>query len=689
MLLTTCIELKHIKAYKNEPFSFGKSSRRYLPYSNVDIFLKICKILGLTGIDLFSPSDVVEKKNTRKVCMCIRLLSKKARSKHLSVPDFDVVSYTVAMPTDMVRCIRRSLEQSRHMFLSTASQNLKCVLTMNSRERNPFAGSNGNHGLFPEESDDIVVQSGASLTYSPSDASSQKNYYSVDSPQVSAVVEKCFPGEQFSSLVVANQDQNEYTHKFESPCLNDPAGSICSQLGENDYHLDVLSSTSCVDSPIRLDVRASHIKKTRSRHSYEISLLDFRYGDLDMQTSAGEEDSTGDSTQGKKKVLPLSISTMVCHEMDTSDPIQFDGDDSIFNGYTSPSSHGSNSTPRAIENGFRNKLADVNDEEFFSNPFKMSLPVESQNIEFNYQDDADHDFKAFSLAELQNGEVDNKFRNKIKNETVMLCSSPNAEKPVIDIQFIDEGFNTKLFQPCLDSPSCITDNSYCDFVYDNGVCKSPDPNDEGKLSRLGSYHLKNIHCNQCVDLLAQSYSPLDFRLWDQKGKCVVCTISDGKDGNGGNKTSPHSVLQVGLQGKIADCSPDEAGGDAILHEDIVNYNKEKSHSSGEDEDERHGEDHKQHELVEAVEIPKTTDDYSVQAARHKSLRRLLVKSVVSGSAVLGVVFVLLHLRKSGSEKWHESNTQPIKKNKETGKKLSPQNEQKNGIYPAKKLAFGF
>lgn len=41
MLLTTCIELKHIKAYKNEPFSFGKSSRRYLPYSNVDIFLKV------------------------------------------------------------------------------------------------------------------------------------------------------------------------------------------------------------------------------------------------------------------------------------------------------------------------------------------------------------------------------------------------------------------------------------------------------------------------------------------------------------------------------------------------------------------------------------------------------------------------------------------------------------------------
>lgn len=48
-------------------------------------FFQICQIMGLTGIDLFSPSDVVERRDTRRVCMCIRSLSIKARSKNLDV----------------------------------------------------------------------------------------------------------------------------------------------------------------------------------------------------------------------------------------------------------------------------------------------------------------------------------------------------------------------------------------------------------------------------------------------------------------------------------------------------------------------------------------------------------------------------------------------------------------------------
>ena len=109
---------------------------------------QICQILGLAGIDLFTPSDVVEKRNVRKVCMCIRSLSKKAGTMHLNVsarfecnlfkqsfqitygcpiqaviskqafllawcqvPDFDIVTRTIAMPNYIVGGIRRSLEQ--------------------------------------------------------------------------------------------------------------------------------------------------------------------------------------------------------------------------------------------------------------------------------------------------------------------------------------------------------------------------------------------------------------------------------------------------------------------------------------------------------------------------------------------------------------------------------------------------
>lgn len=85
MLLVRFMELRHVTAHKRIPIGSRKSSGRYMPYSNVDSFLKVCKVFGLNGIDLFSPSDVVEKKDTRKVCICIRSLSKKARSKQLNV----------------------------------------------------------------------------------------------------------------------------------------------------------------------------------------------------------------------------------------------------------------------------------------------------------------------------------------------------------------------------------------------------------------------------------------------------------------------------------------------------------------------------------------------------------------------------------------------------------------------------
>jgi len=110
--------------------------------------IQICKILGLTGVDLFSPSDVVEKRNTRKVCMCIRSFSKKSRSMNINVrkflhvpynlnllllfliskqrsfadektwsqvPDFDIVTCMVTMPKDLVGCMRRSLELSHNI----------------------------------------------------------------------------------------------------------------------------------------------------------------------------------------------------------------------------------------------------------------------------------------------------------------------------------------------------------------------------------------------------------------------------------------------------------------------------------------------------------------------------------------------------------------------------------------------
>ncbi|KAG6496463.1 hypothetical protein ZIOFF_044330 [Zingiber officinale] len=99
-LLKNHAELRNSKLFIYEHTSFARRNSRYMPYPKVDSFLKrqphvdlwelfelafeICQILGLTGIDLFSPSDVVEKRDIRRVSMCVRSFSKKARLKGLS-----------------------------------------------------------------------------------------------------------------------------------------------------------------------------------------------------------------------------------------------------------------------------------------------------------------------------------------------------------------------------------------------------------------------------------------------------------------------------------------------------------------------------------------------------------------------------------------------------------------------------
>eukprot|EP00250_Pteridium_aquilinum_P024593 c29307_g1_i1 orf=213-1526(+) len=85
-----------------EASSNGKLSGRYLPYSNIDAFLKVCQKLGLTGVDLFSPPDVVEEKDIRRVCLCIRALSQKARARNVKVPNFDYVTHNEVIPTGIV-----------------------------------------------------------------------------------------------------------------------------------------------------------------------------------------------------------------------------------------------------------------------------------------------------------------------------------------------------------------------------------------------------------------------------------------------------------------------------------------------------------------------------------------------------------------------------------------------------------
>ncbi|KAF8681923.1 hypothetical protein HU200_045374 [Digitaria exilis] len=146
-------QLKQSKVYIYERLSFGRSNGKYMPYSKVDSFLKMCQILGLAGIDLFTPSDVVEKRNVRKVCICIRSVSKKSHVMCLNVPDFDIVTYTISMPNYIVGGILRSLEQPQYSSSGSSGYSPRDG-SKALQQQMVFGGQNDEHGDAHYDSDE-------------------------------------------------------------------------------------------------------------------------------------------------------------------------------------------------------------------------------------------------------------------------------------------------------------------------------------------------------------------------------------------------------------------------------------------------------------------------------------------------------------------------------------------------------
>ncbi|KAJ9536849.1 LOW QUALITY PROTEIN: hypothetical protein OSB04_029582 [Centaurea solstitialis] len=151
MLLVKYMELNNFKDHMVIPVDTRKISGRYRPYSNVDSFLKasflfifrinyivinptftlcklfivpsavqlhVCKVMGLSGVDLFSHLMSWRRETLGKYAYVYDLYRRKRgpifgnSGYSRVVPDFDNVTKTIAMPTDVVRCIRRSLELS-------------------------------------------------------------------------------------------------------------------------------------------------------------------------------------------------------------------------------------------------------------------------------------------------------------------------------------------------------------------------------------------------------------------------------------------------------------------------------------------------------------------------------------------------------------------------------------------------
>ncbi|XP_021849708.1 uncharacterized protein [Spinacia oleracea] len=260
-LPTLSADESHIKAHERKTLASNKSTRRYMPYYNVDSFLRMCKNLGIDGIDLFTPSDVVERRNTRKVCMCLRSLSKKSRLRDLNVPDFDSVTCTLAMPTDMVECIRKSLEKSHSsssLSVEQEAEKVSRVRVWRRMSNSASAVSNGYSDSCDEAESKFVVAE----SYGSSD-----DAYDAESPDISgSQVVREYNSELQLSTRSDFENEDDDLCEYLSPSNAESVGSPCSQY-YSDEDLSVPSSNG-LGSRISGKVPELNIE---TNHEYQIS----------------------------------------------------------------------------------------------------------------------------------------------------------------------------------------------------------------------------------------------------------------------------------------------------------------------------------------------------------------------------------------------------------------------------------
>ncbi|XP_052190898.1 uncharacterized protein LOC127800362 isoform X2 [Diospyros lotus] len=750
LLLEKCKELRDMKGHRYNPISSRKSSGRYRPYSNVDSFLKICKILGLNGIDLFSPSDVVEKRDTRKVCMCIRSLSKKARSKQLKVPDFDIVTYTVAMPTNMVECLRKSLELSKSSFSSSSSYSLQRGLKMKSKKKNPAAANDRNFECFSEVSTD------AESNYIRAPSCSSSTNYSCNpvllkdsfenSPVEHSVVKKYMSAPCAPQRDVQLQEKDECEQAHCNPtCLSEPARSLCGQFVESEDQLDSMSSLS-VDSQMILSSTDSYVNggERFSQRTGGMYLSD-------ADSGVGNDDSVVGYSQDnrmKERLFmshQLSCPDLVAFGTEESIPILFDEEDSVLNMLLHSDSRGSGSTGRTRQNGHgRNFSDDFEDVEVSSVTSMSSVLGRVLNLDFDDQFDLDDSKTAkVNLIDLLNCEADNGVdRSSTSHHEILdMVEYENSEQSLIsDIE--RSHFETTLqhfglsANPSLSCP-CGRQLSKADYEeYSSSF------NNETGVSQINSREALSLRHTKCIVSGVNGGAPdeLDQVIGAPWTDCLRVAYS----GNVKDETSQNSNIS-GYDNIIEWREPsyrlnitDDDGVQnldiqgtqtfSVQEEPFVHHNfvspaidrqptaekscaaRESSASVGEkghqaytdcSEDllcyaEYAKEDESMHEIGNTIsEEGSNGREYpSAELPWVKPHKKPLLSAVVKGTALLGTLYLFLHLRNKGHRekrdeagKKRSSRIQMTNGAEHTSWKEERKGGGGNGIYPAEKLKF--
>ncbi|GFP92820.1 hypothetical protein PHJA_001426300 [Phtheirospermum japonicum] len=583
LLLTKCMELRHLK-HKYGPFGSRKSSGRYRPYSNVDSFIKICKILGLSGIDLFSPSDVVEKRDIRKVCICIRALSKKARSKQLSVPDFDMVVYSVAMPKNMVGVIRKSLESSQCTLSSSSSYSSPKVSQMKLKQKNLHTPCNGG--------DD----------YSSSDESDE--------------AESRYMGD------------NAFSGKFNY------AGGVNSDLENSPGCIDEINRDHCKSASLS-EMASCGIVSQKQVYNNGITHVN---NDVRLENDYSVVGDSSCIDVGDSNYISdyLAFSDLMVHRTDGSNSVIRDGENNMFDFFLNvDNSQGLASNRRSFRNGSQRKFSDDEDTEVSSTTSMSSVLGRLLNLEFdehfNEDDSLSADDRSSVLKELREAEKH--------------CKDSFVVSEPLKLDTYETDYQTVLFET-REAQSDTEDE--CEFL--SGM----EPL-EGELCGVKTGKPENhVFGSENKDMVAvdDNMPPMvsdDTTVYISVQANLCETIFDN-----------HPCLPVKDMNGAKDDTPV-----AYNIQDNISYSaaeNELSSSQG------------------------NNKDASLGLPPGKHGRRPLMRTFVKGTAIAGVLFLLLHISGKGKGNGAQESKQVLKYR--DSKSSSTKRQKKivgKGLYPSEKI----
>ncbi|XP_020554960.1 uncharacterized protein LOC105178028 isoform X2 [Sesamum indicum] len=692
LLLTKCMELRHLR-HKYGPFGSKKSSGRYRPYSNVDSFLKICKILGLSGIDLFSPSDVVEKKNVRKVCICIRALSKKARSKQLSVPDFDMVINSVAMPTDMVGVIRRSLESSQCTLSSSSSYSSRKGSQMKLKQKNLCAPSNRDDDSSSEDSDEaesrymgeISFSSAGKINYADGVTSDLEN-----SPESDV---KCQCTDEFKH---GQRKSASLSKTVQSASLSKTVQSASPQDLMNDHELDQMSSCGII-SKKKLNHCVSHVnneERCNGRNgTADISNINF--------TLENDDSVVGDSScvdVGESNYISdyLAFSDLMVHATDGSNTDTLDGENNLFDFFLNVDSQGLTSEKRSFHNGSRRKFSEDEEMEVSSTTSMSSILGRLLNLEFDDQFDED-DSLSTNVYSFESKEHE---AEKHYKDSFALSEPPKME--MFETQSDTMPFDSSAAQPEMEpsaSTKCDpTSQSKCEL---SGIESLQGESRDIQINNLGndlslekeSEAFRTTVLGPDSDILQFGENHTSVVKSDHlKFSCNNESVEESERSSKQlENINPQVFTTQNTTLVVSDVCKSVSDNDPCLP--VKNMNGAHVVNSIQDNitsaAENHSQDKREISLnILPESIPDGRKDTNSQLSPPKPGRKPLLKTVVKGTAIAGVLFLLLHIGKSKGNNAEETK-QYAQGSRYSGSKTSSTKQRtgsvRKGIYPTEKI----